>query len=571
MKSNGNDPKRSLRGTTNENMIFDDQFMEMNTNQRVHQTISEDHTREDSDGELTGSQSGDDMKVDGTVASKPKRRAYVDPEVSKERRRERNKLLARKSRQKLKTDMDDLKMKLIYLMKENEYLKRQIEISVVPPVNLQFLVQKDFALPDSITQLVKELMSRTQKALSPRKMKNSSFCISNAISKDMPLVYASPGFLKLTGYEMHEIIGHNCRFLQGARTDRNTVTLIKKALIEGRDITAVLLNYRKDGKPFWNQVKMAHLKDQSGRTFLVVGIQTKIRPLPPQAATIMQQRNRQQQYEVEEEEDSDDDGDDSEDNNRQAGRYRRQQQTPQQQEQKAMEMATTGPPVPSPPPLLLDDHKGCLLDGSFEFSFPPLPCDLRDMIRPAPTASDDSLESQQQRGRGSGSGEEVLDAALVRAFDYYDPRRSQQQQSHHQQAVAAVVSAAVPYLTTMQQQVVQDDHHALLRQSHSYYTNSSSNSSHSSSSHMTAPAAPAATMAMAVGVRRGLGNSSCNDRLLDFNHYSTAVQAPLASPAIAVTQQVQVSEEEDAEFEWGDGQGGDFDRMMMMGEGDEDD
>jgi len=95
--------------------------------------------------------------------------------------------------------MDDLKMKLIYLMKENEYLKRQIEVTVVPPVNLQFLVQKDFALPDSITQLVKELMTRTQKALTPRKMKNSSFCISNAISKDMPLVYASPGFLKLTG------------------------------------------------------------------------------------------------------------------------------------------------------------------------------------------------------------------------------------------------------------------------------------------------------------------------------------------------------------------------------------
>jgi PAS domain-containing protein len=49
------------------------------------------------------------------------------------------------------------------------------------------------------------------------------------------------------------------------------------ALDEGRDVTALFLNYRKDGKPFWNQVHLAHLKDQSGRTFLIVGIQTKVR------------------------------------------------------------------------------------------------------------------------------------------------------------------------------------------------------------------------------------------------------------------------------------------------------
>ena len=51
-----------------------------------------------------------------------------------------------------------------------------------------------------------------------------SFCVSNAIAKDNPIVYASPGFMELTGYDMHGILGHNCRLLQGKETDRNEVS-----------------------------------------------------------------------------------------------------------------------------------------------------------------------------------------------------------------------------------------------------------------------------------------------------------------------------------------------------------
>ena len=52
-----------------------------------------------------------------------------------------------------------------------------------------------------------------------------SFCVSNAIAKDNPIVYASPGFMELTGYDMHGILGHNCRLLQGKETDRNEVRI----------------------------------------------------------------------------------------------------------------------------------------------------------------------------------------------------------------------------------------------------------------------------------------------------------------------------------------------------------
>eukprot|EP01040_Poterioochromonas_malhamensis_P014526 gene14526-16083_t len=196
---------------------------------------------------------------------------------SKEKRKERNKLLARKSRQKMKTELESLKVQLGVLMKENELLKQQMNSIHTPPVDVRQLVQNDIQLPDNIAQLIKQLMSKTEKTITPRKMKRSSFCIANAISVDVPIVYASPGFLKLTGYEMAEVLGRNCRFLQGPKTDQREVAKMKDAIIDGRDITVVLLNYRKDGKTFWNQIQLAHLKDQSGKTFLIVGIQTKVK------------------------------------------------------------------------------------------------------------------------------------------------------------------------------------------------------------------------------------------------------------------------------------------------------
>eukprot|EP00981_Chlorochromonas_danica_P003871 scaffold735_cov159-Ochromonas_danica.AAC.3 len=202
------------------------------------------------------------------------------PLTSKEKRKERNKLLARKSRMKLKADLENLKAKLMYLMKENESLRSQLYRVSTPPVSAEALLHEDFILPENIESLVQQLLARTARGSAPpHRLKTVSFCISNAISPDMPLVYASPGFLKLTGYEMHEILGRNCRFLQGPRTDPTEVAKVSRALAEGRDYSTVLLNYRKDGRTFWNQILLSHVKDRAGRTFFVVGIQTQVKPV----------------------------------------------------------------------------------------------------------------------------------------------------------------------------------------------------------------------------------------------------------------------------------------------------
>ena len=69
---------------------------------------------------------------------------------------------------------------------------------------------------------------------------------------DNPIVFANGAFCDLTGYSREDIYGRNCRFLQGARTDRATVRQIREALAERRPVAVEVLNYRKDGTPFWN-------------------------------------------------------------------------------------------------------------------------------------------------------------------------------------------------------------------------------------------------------------------------------------------------------------------------------
>ena len=82
----------------------------------------------------------------------------------------------------------------------------------------------------------------------------ASFLITNPRLPGNPIVYASPGFLELTGYPIDRILGRNCRFLQGPETNPLTVSTMREAIDDGKDIAVTLLNYRLDGSTFWNRV-----------------------------------------------------------------------------------------------------------------------------------------------------------------------------------------------------------------------------------------------------------------------------------------------------------------------------
>ncbi|PZQ60479.1 MAG: hybrid sensor histidine kinase/response regulator [Sphingomonas taxi] len=82
---------------------------------------------------------------------------------------------------------------------------------------------------------------------------------------DNPIVFANKAFLDLTGYEESEVLGRNCRFLQGAQTDRNAVAEMRDAVRDRSSVALELLNYRRDGSAFWNAVFIGPVYDMQGK------------------------------------------------------------------------------------------------------------------------------------------------------------------------------------------------------------------------------------------------------------------------------------------------------------------
>nr|AML76523.1 putative LOV domain-containing protein [Scouleria aquatica] len=105
-----------------------------------------------------------------------------------------------------------------------------------------------------------------------------NFVLSDPRLPDHPIVFASEGFLRMSGYEREEVLGRNCRFLQGPDTDRGTVVEIRDAIREERACQVRILNYTKQGAPFWNLFHMAPIFASDGRVMHYVGVQTPIAP-----------------------------------------------------------------------------------------------------------------------------------------------------------------------------------------------------------------------------------------------------------------------------------------------------
>jgi sigma-B regulation protein RsbU (phosphoserine phosphatase) len=100
--------------------------------------------------------------------------------------------------------------------------------------------------------------------------------ISDKKQPDNPIIYANKGFEKLTGYRTNEVLGKNCRFLQGPETNQDTIQKIKEAIRETKEITVEILNYRKDGTPFWNRLSITPVKNENGEVVNFIGIQSDI-------------------------------------------------------------------------------------------------------------------------------------------------------------------------------------------------------------------------------------------------------------------------------------------------------
>ncbi len=100
--------------------------------------------------------------------------------------------------------------------------------------------------------------------------------IADARGSDNPLLYANETFERITGYSTAEILGRNCRFLQGAQTDPAAIKRVREAIEAGEPIVEDILNYHRDGTPFWNRLNIVPITDADGTVTHFLGLQEDI-------------------------------------------------------------------------------------------------------------------------------------------------------------------------------------------------------------------------------------------------------------------------------------------------------
>jgi PAS domain S-box-containing protein len=104
---------------------------------------------------------------------------------------------------------------------------------------------------------------------------NHGVILVSAVSPDMPIVYANDAFLGMTGYTLPEVVGRNCRFLQGSDLAQPEIAALRSAIDARQPIQVILRNYRRDGTLFWNELQISPLTTD-GETTHFVGIQSDV-------------------------------------------------------------------------------------------------------------------------------------------------------------------------------------------------------------------------------------------------------------------------------------------------------
>ncbi|NJM60918.1 MAG: PAS domain-containing protein [Oscillatoriales cyanobacterium RU_3_3] len=107
---------------------------------------------------------------------------------------------------------------------------------------------------------------------------SNGIAIADAREPDRPIIYCNPAFEQLTGYSREEVLGRNCRFLQGPDTDRAELQRLRNSLQSGKEVKVILKNYRKDGTPFWNELTVSPVRDDRGEITHFIGVQNDITP-----------------------------------------------------------------------------------------------------------------------------------------------------------------------------------------------------------------------------------------------------------------------------------------------------
>jgi PAS domain S-box-containing protein len=198
-----------------------------------------------------------------------------------DRRRERNRILARRTRLRKKFFFESLQKDVMEMQRENAALKEIVSTKLDPETSKKLLAECDAMekLPSSVLEACGEntdMDGQDYSLVQSIQGSQQCFVITDPSLSDNPIVYASDGFLQITGYAREDVLGRNCRFLQGTETSADKVEQVRKAVSNGEDVSVTMINYTADGTAFWNKLFIAALRDAQNHVVNFIGVTVKV-------------------------------------------------------------------------------------------------------------------------------------------------------------------------------------------------------------------------------------------------------------------------------------------------------
>jgi len=120
----------------------------------------------------------------------------------------------------------------------------------------------------------------------------SGVVVVDVQAEDHPMLYVNAAFEQMTGYTSAEVLGRNCRLLQGGQTDPATVRALSVAIRDGQEHRCVLRNHRKDGTAWWNELHLSPVRDEAGRLTHYLGYQHDVTARIEAEETLARQANQ---------------------------------------------------------------------------------------------------------------------------------------------------------------------------------------------------------------------------------------------------------------------------------------
>ncbi|MBL8700180.1 MAG: PAS domain S-box protein [Alphaproteobacteria bacterium] len=173
-------------------------------------------------------------------------------------------------------DVSEIRRAQATLERANDVLEEKVRARVAELAATASRLSQEIEERKAIEVELRQQVERNSLLAAAIENDSSGITIADASTPDLPLIYVNRAFTTMTGYAPAEVIGRNCRFLSGAETAPESRQAIREALRDGTPISLDLVNYRKGGEKFWNQLTLFPVRNASGELRYFVGAQSDV-------------------------------------------------------------------------------------------------------------------------------------------------------------------------------------------------------------------------------------------------------------------------------------------------------